>query len=289
MKNREKHLYYLEELSDYKVATNYSDVRGWSVKDSDNRVIGEVDNLLVNKDLDRVVYLDVEVDSTIIEADHDPYGKPENTEVREFVNKEGENHIIVPIGLIDINEDRKFVYTSTINHQTFAETKRIKTGENIDRKYEETVLRTYDRDSDRDGDRDRDVNRDRNEESNDNIRKKGKSTSKREYDKELEKKEREEERLEDKRQDVAGERGELKEERKKLEEERLKLDEERQRKDSELPSNKKSETRNSRDEEGRNNLESNSSSKTSQEDHSREDDSFYDRAEFDGSNYRKKE
>ncbi|PKP19415.1 MAG: photosystem reaction center subunit H, partial [Bacteroidetes bacterium HGW-Bacteroidetes-22] len=35
-----KNLFKLDELSGYKVAENYSDVRGWDVKDANNRTIG---------------------------------------------------------------------------------------------------------------------------------------------------------------------------------------------------------------------------------------------------------
>lgn len=266
MKNRKKHLYYLEELNDYKVAKNYSDVRGWSVKDSNNRVIGKVDNLLVNKELERVVYLDVEVDSSIIEANHDPYGKPENTAVHEFVNKEGENHIIIPIGLIDINEARKFVYTDTIDHQTFAETKRIKTGANIDRQYEETVLQSYQRNKD--------------EEAKVSTKKKERKSSKSEDDKDFVQKE-----LREEKQNLARERRELKEERKKLEQERLKLEEERQRNDPEFWSTKKREAIVSNDENG---SEADTSPKDSSEGPIYDKNIFYERDEFDGSNYRNK-
>ncbi len=207
MKNKKKHLYYLEELSDYKVAGNYSDVRGWSVKDSDNRVIGKVENLLVNKDMERVVYLDVEVDETIIEADHDPYGKPANADVHEFVNKEGENHIIIPIGLIDINESQKFVYTNSIDHQTFAETKRIKTGAPINREYEEAVMQSYKRDRDNES-------RDYDEKDSVFSDSQGHLT---EEKKELNK---ERERLAEERRKLEMQRRELEEERRKLEEER---------------------------------------------------------------------
>lgn len=147
--NKNKGLYYLNELSDYKISSDDPDVRGWVVKDADNRVIGKVDNLLVNKEISKVVYLDVEVDSTIIEANHDPYGKPANAEVREFINKDGENHIIIPVGLVNLNTDQKFVYTDTINHQTFAETKRFEGGRDIDRDYEVVVLDSYGRNRDR--------------------------------------------------------------------------------------------------------------------------------------------
>ena len=145
MAEDKKNLYYLHELSDYKVASQDSDVRGWDIKDADNRVIGKVDNLLVNKRKDKVVYLDVEVDKTIIDANHDPYGRPNSAQVHEFINSEGENHIIIPIGLVRLNEEQKYVYAETINHQTFAETKRFEKGRAVDREYETVVLESYDR------------------------------------------------------------------------------------------------------------------------------------------------
>jgi hypothetical protein len=145
MTEENKHLYYIDELSDYKISDGYPDIRGWDVKDIDNRVIGKVDNLLVNKEAERVVYLDVEVDKSIIDAKYDPYGRPSQTEIREFVNKEGQNHIIIPIGLVDLNQDSNYVYTDTIDHRTFAETKRYRKGDTIDRSYEDQVLGSYER------------------------------------------------------------------------------------------------------------------------------------------------
>jgi sporulation protein YlmC with PRC-barrel domain len=74
MDKKHRNLFRLHELSDYKVASHYPDVRGWKVIDADNRKIGEVDELLVNKATERVVYLDVEVDKKLIEEGHEPYG-----------------------------------------------------------------------------------------------------------------------------------------------------------------------------------------------------------------------
>jgi len=45
MTDTNKNLFNLDELSDYKVANDYSDVRGWQVKDANNRTIGKVDHL----------------------------------------------------------------------------------------------------------------------------------------------------------------------------------------------------------------------------------------------------
>lgn len=145
MKNEDKHLYNLDELSDYKVSSDDPDVRGWKVRDADNRVVGEVENLLVNKDAKRVVYLDVHVDKTIIDAGHDPYGKPNNTEIREFVNKDGENHIIIPIGMVNLDNENEIVLANGVDHRTFAETKRYQKGSNLNREYETAVLKSYNR------------------------------------------------------------------------------------------------------------------------------------------------
>lgn len=155
-KNDNKHLFYLSELTDYKVASDDQDVRGWPVKDADNRVIGKVDNLLVNKTTERVVYLDVEVDKTIIDSKHDPY-QSSGSEVHEFINRDGENHLIIPVGLVSLNEDQNFVYTDKVNHQTFAETKRFAKGSNVNREYEVVVLDSYGRNRNEHRNSDRDL------------------------------------------------------------------------------------------------------------------------------------
>jgi hypothetical protein len=151
-KDNRKHLFYLHELSDFKVDSDDPDVRGWPVKDVDNKVVGKVDNLLVSKEKRRVVYLDVEVDKSIIDANHDPYGKSASGNVHEFINKDGENHLILPVGLARLNVDDKFVYTEKIDHRTFAETKRMEKGYDVDREYEMVVLESYNRNDRKDRD-----------------------------------------------------------------------------------------------------------------------------------------
>lgn len=169
MEKREKHLYYMSELKDYKVDSHDHDIRGWKVKDLDQRVVGKVDNLLVNKELGKVVYVDVEVDQSIIDVNHDPYAAGNQTDFKEFINKEGENHIIIPIGLIDIYDKDKYVYTESINYQTFAETKRYRSGTEISRNYEHHVLGSYNRDR-RPLDRENDIERTRTAYADDDLR-----------------------------------------------------------------------------------------------------------------------
>ena len=109
--NKDKVLYYLEELSDYKVADSDKDVRGWDVNDADGKTIGEVDNLLVNKNTERVVYLDVKVDESIISADYKPYTSKVKDGVHDFLNEDGENHVIIPIGMATLDLDVVDSYT----------------------------------------------------------------------------------------------------------------------------------------------------------------------------------
>ncbi|MGB3466667.1 MAG: PRC-barrel domain-containing protein [Cyclobacteriaceae bacterium] len=138
-----KHLQYLSDLSDYKVASDDPDVRGWDVKDVDGRVIGKVNSFLVNKNKGKVRYLEVEVDQSIIEDGHKVYTESSNGKVHEILNGEGENHLIVPIGLASIDRDDQYVKVDDVNHETFAATKRIRSGQEIEPHYELEVLRSY--------------------------------------------------------------------------------------------------------------------------------------------------
>jgi len=143
MTDKNKNLYYLHDLSEYKVADEYVDIRDWDVIDADKRTIGKVGGLLVNKQAERVVYLDVEVDESLIEAGHETYATPANEGVHEFLNKDGENHLIIPIGMVTLDEYNKIVYTDQINYNTFAKTKRFTKGVEIEKSYELMVLPHY--------------------------------------------------------------------------------------------------------------------------------------------------
>lgn len=145
MSENKKNLYYLDDLSGYKVASDYSDVSGWEVKDADNRRIGKVDRLLANKETKRVVYLDIEVDESVIADGHEVYDKSASEGAHEFLNKDGESHLIIPIGMVRLDEDNKHVISETVNYNTFSKTKRIGKGVEIDRDYEVTVLGQYSR------------------------------------------------------------------------------------------------------------------------------------------------
>ncbi|SHH77472.1 PRC-barrel domain-containing protein [Flavobacterium defluvii] len=144
MENKNRNLYRLDELSDYKVASNYSDVRGWKIVDADNRTIGTIDNLWVNKDMQRVVYLDVSLDKKLIEDNHrEVHDAIAYDNGKEFIYKDGESHIIIPIGSVNINKDTKIVMANSIGYDTFRNTSRYNIQQNFDRDYERRVMKSY--------------------------------------------------------------------------------------------------------------------------------------------------
>ena len=144
MENKDRNLYRLDELSDYKIASNYSDVRGWKIVDSENQTIGKVDNLWVNKDMQRVVYLDVKVDKKLIEDSRkEVHNALANENQKEFIYKDGDSHIIIPIGSVSINKDLKTVMANSIGYDTFRNTSRYSSQHNFDRNYERRVMKSY--------------------------------------------------------------------------------------------------------------------------------------------------
>lgn len=143
MTKENKTLFYLDELPDYKVADDYCDVRGWPVKDATNRTIGIVDDLLVNKETKRAVYLDVEVDGALLTESRMNGMAVTNNGVYEFPDKDGDDHLIIPIELAMLDEGKKEVHASRINYGTFMKARRVKKGTVIDPVYESEILRLY--------------------------------------------------------------------------------------------------------------------------------------------------
>lgn len=141
--NEDRNLYYLDELSDYKVADDKKDVRGWKVHAADGKIIGEVDDLIVNKNTERVVYLNVKVDESIISSNISPFSTKVRDSVHDFVNEKDENHIIIPIGMASLDLDKEIVYTNKIKYDTFTQTKRFRKHAPLYRDYELEVYNTY--------------------------------------------------------------------------------------------------------------------------------------------------
>ena len=80
------------------------------MKDSNNLLIGKVEGLVASKSAERVVYLDVEVDE-LIKVGNQSYNTASGDGIKEYINEDGENHLIIPIGMVRLNEDDEVVYS----------------------------------------------------------------------------------------------------------------------------------------------------------------------------------
>ncbi|GAB2551765.1 hypothetical protein GCM10027189_37790 [Rufibacter soli] len=84
----------LHDLKDFKVANDNLDVRGWEVIGSDGQRIGQVDDLIVDRELMKVRYLDVDVDKNRVLPDTDA------------------RHILLPIGAAQLDDDSDQVFVA---------------------------------------------------------------------------------------------------------------------------------------------------------------------------------
>lgn len=141
---RRRHkLSFLEDLGDYKVASEDPDVRGWELVDRDNHVLGKVDHLLADVEKKRVRYLDVEPDSKMIEKDHEAYRASAQDGAHEYRDRTGDVHMIVPIGMARLDTDNHRVIADKVDKSTFLGGPRFSKGEPITHEQEHEVKTYY--------------------------------------------------------------------------------------------------------------------------------------------------
>ncbi len=117
----EKGLYKLKDLKDYEVAKSDPDVRDWNVYSSDKKLIGTVEELIVDPELMKVRYL--------------------NVLLNEGISRENENRfMLIPIGAAELDERKEAVYITNIETVTLLKIPGY-SGENITRDYEKNVRR----------------------------------------------------------------------------------------------------------------------------------------------------
>jgi len=117
----------LDELSDFKVASDDPDVRGWDVISADGKRVGAVENLLVDTGALKVRYLDVDVDGDLLTTDRD-------------------RHVLVPIGYARLDRDDNRIVVDKLQSTDVAQLPAYGS-EPLTRDYENNVMRSWKRDS----------------------------------------------------------------------------------------------------------------------------------------------
>ena len=87
------------DLTDFEVADDNPDVRGWTVRGNDGQALGTVFELIVDPEILKVRYLDIELDT-------------------RFQIKEYENHILLPIGVASLDADGDNVFVPALNTES---------------------------------------------------------------------------------------------------------------------------------------------------------------------------
>jgi len=116
------HLRRLRDLTEFEVADDNPDVRGWAVRGGDGKKFGDVYELIVEVETLKVRYLDVELDASL--------------QVSKW-----ERHILLPIGVAAIDEDADNVFVPSLTLETVLEYPPY-TEIQITREYEEAMLRS---------------------------------------------------------------------------------------------------------------------------------------------------
>ena len=76
----------LEDLADYEIADGQPDIRGWEVRTADGKVVGKVDSLIADTGAMEVRFIEVEASRNVLGTAKD-------------------EHILVPIGAAQLNDD----------------------------------------------------------------------------------------------------------------------------------------------------------------------------------------
>lgn len=115
----------LENLDDWKVHSDDVDVRGWNLYAGTGEKIGKVENLIADTEAKKVRYLEVELDDNLSSLRTDAYRNTLTDSYRNYYGTDKDNHILIPIGVVDIDEnDNKVVASSNLNNTYFANSPR---------------------------------------------------------------------------------------------------------------------------------------------------------------------
>ena len=124
IQNDNRHLYRLNELKDYKVASDDPDVRGWEIFDRDNERFGTIKELIVDPEKKKVRYLDVEPSSDLSSA--------------------GNERLLIPIGVAKLDKDNKNVIVNEVDKDALTSFP-LYTGDVVARDYEIDVVERFNR------------------------------------------------------------------------------------------------------------------------------------------------
>lgn len=124
--SKDHKLYRLDELSNYEVADQESDLRGWVVKTKDGITFGKVKHLLVDKDAMKVRYIDVQLNE-------------------EYYHNSNSNNmqLLIPIGAAHLHDAENQVYVNRISNIEELSNYPLANSNELERDYEYKLMDYY--------------------------------------------------------------------------------------------------------------------------------------------------
>ncbi len=118
-----KRLCRLGDMSDYEVADEDPDIRGWDVLGENGEKIGTVEELIVDTSTMKVRYLDIDLDDSVIEGNE-------------------ERHVLIPIGAAKLDDDDDNVFVQGLDRRVVNRFPAYKDRQPVTRDYENQIRST---------------------------------------------------------------------------------------------------------------------------------------------------
>ena len=140
-------LFYLHDLTDYKVHHDDTDIRGWNVKLTSGEKIGKVENLVVDKAAQKVRYIEVTADTTFFSTyNRDDYYLDRDSD--RVYGADHDSHFLIPIGMISLDHSDSDVHVNGMAADKIGSVPRYRRGSTLRPSYEVSTLDHYNRHGD---------------------------------------------------------------------------------------------------------------------------------------------
>lgn len=144
--NSSHQLTALDDLSDWKVHSDDTDIRGWNFKTQDGHQIGKVCSLIADTDAEKVRYLEVEIDDSLDTATRTSYRQRLPEKYLSYYGDDDDRYMIVPTGAVELSETEDTVMASpnlSIDHFSSSPRNRGFENDGINAAHELIVARHY--------------------------------------------------------------------------------------------------------------------------------------------------
>lgn len=105
---RRTDLNYLDQLDDFKVHEDDTDVRGWNIYDRAGMKFGEITNLIVDPTARRTRYVVVDLENNHSYNRDLNFFERVGEDIKDFFGDDNDRNVLIPVGMLSIdNEDNR--------------------------------------------------------------------------------------------------------------------------------------------------------------------------------------